>query len=247
MPPNDEGRPRTRGGPAAVTAVTLPRATPRILVELPTERHRQLLVELDGMAHVDAAGRRVAYAKQATLAARLGIGRRLLQELVADLRTPGRDPRHLKVPAAGRRLGLLRVEPSRRPAPTTPGRSWYGVNTYILLFAQGEARAMPFQSARTAAPVSAGQVKAHSDPRALHNENTLSLERKGEYLPVTTVEGPGLVVQDSYPQDRTQAADSDKMLKVLPLGEARRIVAAAASWGDVSAVEALALACRPPA
>jgi hypothetical protein len=187
---------RERGRAAAPAPVTrrpsvATEAVGRIVAELPTARHRQLLIELDGMAHVDAAGRRVAYGKQATLAARLGISRRLLQQLLADLRTPGRDPRHLKVPPAGRRLGLVRVEPTRRPVPD--GRSRYGVNVYVLLFAQGAARAMPVQSARPQsarprADVSAGQLKAHSDRRALHNKRTPSLEEEGGHSRVPTVE-----------------------------------------------------------
>lgn len=94
---------------------------------LPTPRHKQLLMVLDGQARVDRA------------------------------------------PAAGLRLGLLRVEPSRRGDPTT-GRTRYGVNTYVLLFEQGAATGMQFQCAPAQKPVSAAQVKAQSGRGALHNK-----------------------------------------------------------------------------
>lgn len=140
---------------------------------LPSPRHKQLLMVLDGQARVDRAGRRVVFGRQDRLAGRLGISRRRLQELVADLRTPERDPRHPRTPPAGLRLGLLRVEPTRREDPTT-GRTRYGVNVYVLLFDQGAASAMQVQSAPADKPVSAAQVKAHPDPSALHNENPLA-------------------------------------------------------------------------
>jgi hypothetical protein len=154
---------------------------------LPSERHKQLLMVLDGRAKLDQHGRRVTFGRQDRLAERLGIKRRRLQELIADLRTPERDPRHLKVEPAGLRLGLFRVEPSRRPDPDRPGQNLYGVNRYTLLFPQGVAATMQVaQSAPARKRLSAGQLKAHRASTALHNEETPASEEREVVTPSVT-------------------------------------------------------------
>jgi hypothetical protein len=200
-------------------------------VILPSERHRQLLQVLDGMAHVDQRGRRVAWGYQERLARRLGIKPRRLRQLIADLRTPERDPRHLNVAPTGRRLGLLRVEPTRRQV--ADGSTRYGVDLYVLLFPQGAFAAVPVagDDGQRALPdelVSAGQAKGHSGGSALHNKRQPVARKR-------TVGGEGAVI-----------TEAKGLLRVLGTIEAKQIIAAAESWGDVPEVEALALACRRP-
>jgi hypothetical protein len=154
---------------------------------LPTERHKQLLMVLDGRAKLDRHGRRTAFGYEERLGASIGLKKRRTQQLIADLRTPERDPRHPNVEPAGLRLGLLKVEPSRRPDPDRPGRSLYGINRYILLFPQGAVATMQVQSAPPRKRVSSGQLKAQPDQGALHNEETpASEEREVITHPVTT-------------------------------------------------------------
>jgi hypothetical protein len=201
--------------------------------ELPSERHRQLLMVLDGQAS-DRGGRRVVFGRQDRLAARLGIGPRRLRELVADLRTPERDPRHPRTPPAGLRLGLLRVEPSRRKDPTTARRTRYGVNVYVLLFELGAAARMTVQRAPAKRPVSAGHVKGHPDPSALHNKETLSLEEKGEYLGVTGVSSADVLdVGNQRPLERLDYDPTEaQVLDTLraQLGEVEVIWPATPRW-----------------
>jgi hypothetical protein len=147
--------------PAAQTPVTQGK------LELPSERHRQLLMVLDGQAS-NRDGRRIVFGRQDRLAARLGIKPRRLRELVADLRTPERDPRHPRTPPAGLRLGLLRVEPTRRKQ--AGGDTRYGTNVYVLLFEAGAPARMGVQRALAKEPVSAAHAKGHPDPSALHNK-----------------------------------------------------------------------------
>jgi hypothetical protein len=127
----------------------------RQLPELPSERHRQLLVLLRSTAHRDRTGRLVTWWPQAKLAARLGVSVRTLRNVLADLREPGLDPRHPRGTPPGLRLGLVRVEGTRYLDPTT-GRHRLGGNVYVLV--EHVQQATP-ESTETAA-----QVNRQEDP-----------------------------------------------------------------------------------
>jgi hypothetical protein len=123
-------------------------------VVVPSSRHLKLYQLLLATSHQDKAGRLVSWWPQAKLAVKLGISVRTLQNLLADLREPGGDPRHRRGQPAGRRLGLLLVTPTMREDPATGGRLYAG-NLYVLT---------PGRHATLAEPVSAGQVNRQVDP-----------------------------------------------------------------------------------
>jgi YD repeat-containing protein len=100
-------------------------------VVVPTQRHLDLYQLLLATSHQDEAGRLVSWWPQTKLAAKLGVSVRTLQNLLADLREPGGDPRHRRGQPAGRRLGLLLVTPTMRKDPATGGRLYAG-NLYAL-------------------------------------------------------------------------------------------------------------------
>jgi len=144
----------------------------RQLPELPSERHRQLLVLLRSTAHRDRTGRLVTWWPQAKLAARLGVSVRTLRNVLADLREPGLDPRHPRGTPPGLRLGLVRVEGTRYLDPTT-GRHRLGGNVYVLV--EHVQQATP-ESTETAA-----QVNRQEDPIACLNKEKPVAEGGGEY------------------------------------------------------------------
>jgi hypothetical protein len=170
---------------------------------------------LDGMAH-ESNGRRVAFVKgfQEELAKRLGLKRRRVQQLIADLRTPEIDPRHPDRPIGkGLHLGLFRVEPTERPR-MPDGSTRYGADLYVLLFEKGApARAVELlaegQSALNALWPDQARNTVFRPSSALRNENTLSLLEEGEssgVSAVTTVEHGDQ--EDSDIQEHAKA-DSD--------------------------------------
>jgi hypothetical protein len=140
--------------------------------ELPSERHRQLLALLRATAHRDRAGRLVTWWPQAKLAARLGISVRTLRNVLADLREPGPDPRHPRGTPPGLRLGLVRVQASRRPVQGS-NRTRFGGNLYVLV--EVPQQATP-ESSETAA-----QVNRQEDPVACLNKEKPVAEGGGEY------------------------------------------------------------------
>jgi hypothetical protein len=105
--------------------------TDRQTPELPSERHRELLVLLRANSHRDRYGRLVSRWSQEQLAAKLHVSVRTLRNLIADLREPGSDPRHPTTKAVGRRLGLVKVEPTRRDPPI--GGRVFATNVYIIV------------------------------------------------------------------------------------------------------------------
>jgi hypothetical protein len=97
-----------------------------------SERHRELLSLLRANSHRDRAGRLVSFWTQDRLAAKLHISTRTLRRLLDDLREPGSDPRHPTTDRPpGRRLGLVKVEPTRRESPV--GGRVFAVNLYVLV------------------------------------------------------------------------------------------------------------------
>jgi hypothetical protein len=140
-----------------------------------SDRHRKLLSLLRSRAHRDAAGRLVSWWPQAKLAAELGVSVRTLQNMLADLREPTSDPRHPTAKPPGRRLGLIRVEPTTyRDASTRRHR--LGGNLYVLV--------EPCQHATSRDPVSAAHVNTQA--------NAVACLNKGEPT-ATPVEGQGSV------------------------------------------------------
>jgi hypothetical protein len=127
----------------------------RQLPELPSERHRQLLVLLRATGHRDRAGRLVSWWPQAKLADRLGVSVRTLRNVLADLREPGLDPRHPRGTPPGLRLGLVRVEGTRYLDPAT-GRHRLGGNLYVLI--------EHVQQATPENAIPAAQVNRQADP-----------------------------------------------------------------------------------
>jgi hypothetical protein len=105
--------------------------TDRQTLELPSERHRELLALLRANSHRDGAGRLVSRWSQEQLAAKLHVCVRTLRNVLADLREPGSDPRHPTSKAVGLRLGLLKVEPTRRDPPV--GGRVFATNLYIIV------------------------------------------------------------------------------------------------------------------
>jgi hypothetical protein len=100
-------------------------------LEVPSERHRQVLRLLRATSRRDQAGRLVSWWPQDKLARKLGVSVRTLQGLLADLREPGSDPRHPMRAPPGLRLGLVKVEPTYYRDPAT-GRYRLGGNLYVL-------------------------------------------------------------------------------------------------------------------
>jgi hypothetical protein len=96
-----------------------------------SDRQRELLSLLRANSHRDRAGRLVSFWTQPQLASKLGLSVRTLRRLLDDLREPGSDPRHPADRPPGRRLGLVKVEPTRRE-PVVGGRV-YGTNLYVLV------------------------------------------------------------------------------------------------------------------
>jgi hypothetical protein len=142
--------------------------------ELPTERHRQLLVLLRSRSHRDAAGRLVSWWPQAKLAAELDVSVRTLQNVLADLREPTSDPRHPTAKPPGLRLGLIRVEPTTyRDSSTRQHR--LGGNLYVLID--------PRQHATPDEAVSAGRVNTQAEPVACLNKGDLSTPPVGGTTP----------------------------------------------------------------
>jgi hypothetical protein len=150
--------------------------------ELLSERHRQLLALLYANSHRDRAGRLVSWWLQPKLAAKLGVSVRTLQNLLADLREPGRDPRHPRGQPAGLRLGLVKVETTSRPGEAGGGRLLAG-NLYVLV-----DRQIP-RSLRHATPKAALTSADGDDVACLNKSTTPSLEGKGELESLTGVGG----------------------------------------------------------
>jgi hypothetical protein len=100
--------------------------------ELASERHQELLALLYANSHRDRAGRLVSWWLQYKLAAKLQVSVRTLQNLLADLREPGNDPRHPTGKPAGLRLGLVKAETTSRPGQRGGGRLLAG-NLYVLV------------------------------------------------------------------------------------------------------------------
>jgi hypothetical protein len=96
-----------------------------------TARHFELYRLMLATARPGNGGRPVCSYGQAKLAARLDVSTRTVQQLVADLREPGLDPRHPDVKPAGLRLGWLLVLPRERPGARNGG-TLYGGNRYVL-------------------------------------------------------------------------------------------------------------------
>lgn len=142
-------------------------------VVVPSQRHLELYRLLRSNSHRDRTGRLVSWWPQAKLAARLGVSVRTLQNLLADLRQPGPDPRHPKR-AAGLRLGLVRVEPTTYRDQAT-GRHRLGGNLYVL---------DPGQHARLKAAVTSSDS---GDVACLNKGTPLSLEREVSSPGVTGV------------------------------------------------------------
>jgi hypothetical protein len=155
----------------------------RIVAELPTARHREVLTLLHASSHEDRAGRRVCWWPQGKLAAKLGISVRTLRNVLADLREPGLDPRHPRGRPPGLRLGLVKVEATTY-TDRASGRHRLGGNLYVLLWPGQQATG---QQATPQTPVSAGHVNRQRPPVACLNENTLSLEGEGGHSRVPTV------------------------------------------------------------
>jgi hypothetical protein len=143
-------------------------------VVVPSDRHLELYRLLRSNSHRDEAGRLVSWWTQPKLAARLGVSVRTLRNLLADLRQPGLDPRHPRGQPPGLRLGLVRVEPTRREEPTT-GRTRFGANRYVL---------DPGQQATRKAALTSGNS---GDVACLNKSTPPSLEDEGECLGVTGV------------------------------------------------------------
>jgi len=98
--------------------------------ELP-ERQRALLAVLRDHSDRDPAGRLVSSWTQAQLADELGLSVRSLRRVLDDLREPDLDPRHSRADRPpGRRLGLVKVEPTLREPPG--GGRLYAENVYVL-------------------------------------------------------------------------------------------------------------------
>jgi hypothetical protein len=103
-------------------------------VVVPTERHLALYQLLRSTSRHDRNGDLVSWWPQAKLAAKLGCSVRTLQNVLADLREPGIDPRHPRQ-AAGLRLGLVRVVPTTYRDKAS-GRHRLGGNAYVIVAGQ---------------------------------------------------------------------------------------------------------------
>lgn len=103
-------------------------------VVVPSERHLALYQLLRSTSRPDRNGELVSWWPQAKLALKLGCSVRTLQNVLADLREPGIDPRHPKR-AAGLRLGLIRVVPTTYRDKAT-GRHRLGGNAYVIVAGQ---------------------------------------------------------------------------------------------------------------
>jgi hypothetical protein len=244
MPDEARRRARHHTGPAAGNAsspadtATLPDAAP--VVALPSEKHRRFLQLLHATARPGAGGYPVSSWWQRDLAKRLQVHERTLKRLVADLREPGPpDPRHPRATrAAGRRLGLLKVEPTHYHAEG--GQYRRGHNLYVLLVPPQVVAILPIEGQWATWPFDL--TSGNGEGVALgKQEKPLSLEEEGEYSWVPIVERAGPAVEESYPQVGTTAADSDIVRGLLTARETQAIIAAAESWG-IPRAEALALA-----
>jgi hypothetical protein len=100
-------------------------------VVVPTERHLALYQLLRSTSRPDRNGELVSWWPQDKLALKLDCSVRTLQNVLADLREPGIDPRHPKQ-AAGLRLGLVRVVPTTYRDKAT-GRHRLGGNAYVIV------------------------------------------------------------------------------------------------------------------
>jgi hypothetical protein len=136
-------------------------------LDLPTDRHRELMALLHAHSHRDAAGRLVSWWPQRKLAVALGVSVRTLRNVLADLRQPGLDPRHPRGKPPGLRLGCVKGEPTTYPDPAT-GRHRLGVNLYVIV---GHG-----QQATPPKPVFAGHVNRQEQAVAcLNKKPTASL------------------------------------------------------------------------
>jgi hypothetical protein len=191
--------------------------------ELPSERHRQLLVLLRATSRRDTAGRLVSWWPQDKLAAKLGCSVRTLRRLLDDLREPGLDPRHPRGTPPGLRLGLLLVTPTPRRNTKTRGGRLHGGNLYVLVEQQNPRS---LRQATLEKPVSAGRSDRPTDPVACLN--------KGE-PPSIAVEGQGSASNNdrlSPDEYRPEAGQDGRRLDHDPT-KAEVLATLQASLGDV--------------
>jgi hypothetical protein len=168
-------------------------------VVLPSEQHRRLYQVLHATARPGAGGYPVSSWWQRDLAKRLQVSERTLKRLLADLREPGppddRHPRATK--AAGRRLGLLKVERTKYRDKAT-GQHRRGHNLYVLLVPAEVIAGLPVSGQRATWPFDLtsgnGEHVALGKP-----EITPSLEEVGGYLSVPTdaLPSPGTAQENS--------------------------------------------------
>ena len=144
-------------------------------VVVPSQRHLDLYRLLRSASHKDRAGRLVCWWPQPKLAASLGVSTRTLQNLLADLRQPGPDPRHPSR-TAGLRLGLVRVEATHYRDSST-GSHRLGGNLYVL---------SPGQHATLSAPVLAAQANTQEPPVACLNEGPPASEGRRVSTPTVS-------------------------------------------------------------
>jgi HTH domain len=254
---HEEGRPPPGKAPLdsavelGLSAATRPSIPPGGDGDRLLELYRLLLAD----SAVGEGGRLVCRASEERLAAKLGVTTRTIKRRIADLREPGSDPRHPKVQPAGRRLGWLKVVPKRVEGGEHKGE--FVGNRYVLLLDWEEAAAAAAKLQGTAptpprdpAPrdMAAGSLfpaQSQGTRGAVSLPNRETALEEGEVLSpaVSSTASPAAEHVDN-PQARTTRPDSIITLRILGRDEARQVITAAESWGDVPAAEALVLACR---